>query len=865
VSGAVATAGAAFGQLLRSCRRASGLSQEELAERAGVGVRTICDLERGRRTRPYRQTVDSLAEALALRSPRLEEFVRLSRPGSVRDGGQAGSAEPGGQPALELAGGQLGAPAVPRQLPAAVSHFTGRMAELEMLTGLLSEPDGLEAVVVSALTGTAGVGKTAVAVHWAHQVADRFPDGQLYVNLRGYDPAEQLAAVDALAGFLRALGLPGPDIPAEDEERAARYRSVLAGRRILVVLDNARDADQVRPLLPGRPGSMALVTSRDALTGLVARDGARRLDLGPLPPADTVRLLKKLIGDRVDAEPESATALGALCGRLPLAVRVAAELAAARPEVSLASLAGELADQRQRLDLLEADGDPRTSVRAVFSWSLRHLDPASARAFRLLSAHPGPDLDAYAAAALTGISLRPVRRLLDRLARAHLIQAAGPSRHAMHDLLRDYARELAAADNEGHGVREALTRLLDYYLHTAAAANELLYGPESQLRSRPGPLTVIAPRLAEPAAARAWLTAELPCLAAVVGIAATQGWARHAIDLSASLFLYLDGGGYHSEAVTVYGQALSAARQTGDVATEARVLANLGIAELRQGSERCAADHLRQALSHSRQEGDRHGEARALNNLGILAFGQGRYEQAASYYQLSLNLNHETGNRASQVAPLANLAGAQVRLGRLRQATGNLQRALALARDTGQRDREVSVLLNLGDISLRQRDYEQAGAYLQLGLALCLDTGYQVGEAAALTGLGEVDLRQGRYRAAASHLLKALALSREARARTAEFTALNLLGEVSLAIGDNGQARAYHAAALALACHVGDTHVQARAHDGLARAHQADRALGQARHHWQQALTIYAKRGAPEADQVRARLTAAGDDLQRQR
>ena len=863
MSGAAPTA--AFGQLLRSCRRSSGLSQEELADRAGVGVRTIGDLELGRRTRPYRHTVDSLAAALALRGPRLEEFVRLSRQGTVPDAGQAGPVEPGGRALQEQAGGPLGALAVPRQLPAAVSHFTGRMAELEILTGLLGEPGGPGAVVVSALTGTAGVGKTALALHWAHQVTDRFPDGQLYVNLRGYDPAEQLAAADALAGFLRALGLPGPDIPADDEERAARYRSVLAGRRILVLLDNARDADQVRPLLPGSSGSMALVTSRDALTGLVARDGACRIDLGTLPLADTVRLLKKLIGARVDTEPESAAELASLCGRLPLAVRVAAELAAARPEVSLAELAVELADRRQRLDMLEADGDPRAAVRAAFSWSVRHLDTGAARAFRLLSAHPGPDLDAYAAAALTCTSLQRARRLLDRLARAHLIQAvfvptAGPSRYAMHDLLRDYGRELASGDRE---VREALTRLLDYYRLTASAANELLYAADPQPGSGTGPLTINAPRLAEPAAARAWLTAELPCLAAVVGIAATQGWARHAVDLSAALFLYLDAGGYHSEAVTVYGQALSAARQIGDVASEGRVLANLGVAELRQGSNKRAADHLSQALSCSREQGDRPGEARALNNLGILAFEQGRYEQAASYYQRSLSLNHETGNRAGEVPPLANLAGAQVRLGRLGSAASNLQRALALARDTGQRDREVYVLLNLGDVSLRQREFELAAAYLQQGLALCLDTGYQVGEAAALAGLGEVDLRQGHYQAAAGHLRRALALSREARARTAEFAALNLLGEVSLATGDNGKARVYHATALALAGRVGDVHVQARAHDGLARAHHADRDLGQARHHWQQALTMYAERGAPEAEQVRARLTLASDDLQR--
>ena len=262
-----------------------------------------------------------------------------------------------------------------------VPHFAGRDSELAALTGLLDRAgeQAPGAVVISAIGGTAGVGKTALAVHWAHQVAARFPDGQLYVNLRGYDPDQPMPAADALAGFLRALGVPGQDIPAEASERAARYRSLLAGRRMLVVLDNARQAEQVRPLLPGSPGCVTVVTSRDSLAGLVARDGAIRLDLDLLPPLGGGRPAAALIGARVDADPAAADALAARCARLPLALRVAAELAAARPAASLAELAGELADQQRRLDLLDAGGDPRTGVRAVFSWSYRHLDADAAR------------------------------------------------------------------------------------------------------------------------------------------------------------------------------------------------------------------------------------------------------------------------------------------------------------------------------------------------------------------------------------------------------------------------------------------------------------------------------------------------------
>ena len=401
------------------------MSQEELAERAGVGVRTIGDLELGRRTRPYRHTVDSLAAALALRGPRLEEFVRLSRPGQVPDGGQAGSVESGGRALLELAGRPLGASAVPRQLPAAVSHFTGRMAELEILTGLLNEPGGSGAVVVSAISGTAGVGKTALAVRWAHQVADRFPDGQLYVNLRGYDLGQPMSASDALAGFLRSVGVPGQAIPADENERAARYRSLLAGQEMLVILDNAVSAEQVGRCFRVLRSCTVVVTSRDTLTGLVARDGAVPLDLDLLRPDDAVGLLRVLIGVRADCDPEAAARLAFQCCRLPLALRVAAELAASRQAVPLAKLTAELADQQQRLDLLDAGGDPRTAVRAVFSWSCRNLDDRTARTFRLLSLHPGPEFEPYAAAALTNTTLGQARRAIDVLARAHLSPGRG--------------------------------------------------------------------------------------------------------------------------------------------------------------------------------------------------------------------------------------------------------------------------------------------------------------------------------------------------------------------------------------------------------------------------------------------------------
>jgi tetratricopeptide (TPR) repeat protein len=661
------------------------------------------------------------------------------------------------------------------------------------------------------------VGKTALAVQWAHQVAELFPDGQLYVNLRGYDPAEPVTAADALAGFLRGLGVPGTDIPADGDERAARYRSLLAGRRVLVLADNASSADQVRPLLPGAPGCVAVVTSRDALSGLVARDGAQRLDLDRLPIADAVEVLRALIGSRVDDDPAAALALASACACLPIALRVAAELAAARPAVPLAGLAAQLADQQRRLDLLDAGGDPATAVRAVFSWSYRNLGPDTARAFRLTGLHPGPDLDAYAAAALTGTTIEQAGKLLGQLDRAHLIQPAVPGRHGMHDLLRGYARELAAAYDVEEERRAALTRLFDHYLHTAAAAMDTLFPAEQHRRPRiPAPATP-APAVTGPAAARGWLDAHRATLVAVAAHTADHGWPGHATRLAATVFRYLDTGGHCPEAVTIHSHARHAASQTSDRAAEAAALNNLAVAEWRQGRYQQATSQLQEALALSRQNGDRTGEARALGNLGSIDCEQGSYQQAV----------------------------------------GRHQQALAIYRYTADRFGETGALNNLSLVEERQGSYQQAVGHLQQALAMSDASGDRTVQAYALTNLGDLDLRQGSYQQAAGHLQQALALFRQAGNRVGEVVALNGLGEVSLAAGQPGGARTHHATALGLAGQTGHKYQQARAHNGLARSYYKAGDPGQARHHWRQALALYTELGVPEANQVRAHLARA--------
>jgi DNA-binding SARP family transcriptional activator/Tfp pilus assembly protein PilF len=749
------------------------------------------------------------------------------------------------------------ADAVPRQLPAAVPHFAGRAAELEALTGMLDDGAGTGgAVVLSAIGGTAGVGKTALAVQWAHRVTDRFPDGQLYVNLRGYDPGQPVPAADALAGFLRALGVPGQDIPAEADERAARYRSLLAGRRILIVADNAGSAQQVRPLLPGTQGCVVVVTSRDALAGLVARDGARRLELDLLPLADAVSLLRLLIGGRVDADPESARALADQCARLPLALRVAAELATARPDVPLADLVVELADQQRRLDRLDVRGDPVTAVRAVFSWSVRHLDPAAAATFRLSGLHPAPGLDPYAAAVLTGSSLDQAGQVLDQLSSAHLLHATGPGRYSMHDLLRAYARELATARESPAEQRAALTRLFDHYLHATATAADVLYPADRHRRPRiPAPAAPVPP-LADPAAARAWLDAERDTLVAVVAHAADSGWPGHATKLAATLYRYLDAGAYYPEAITIHTCARRAARVTGDQAAEADALSGLGIVESRQGHNQQAASYFQQALALFRETGDRAGQARAHTNLGMVDFLLSRYQQAAGHHQQALALFRETGDGDGEACARTNFGIAELHRGRYQQAAFNLRQALALFRQTGDRGREVHALVNLGDVEQRQGHHQQATDHLEEALNLCHETGDRACEVDTLANLGDIELRQGRYEQAASHLEQALNLCHETGERASEAQALNGLGEIFLATGQPGHARTQHAAALALARQTDDQYQQARALHGLGTACHTIGEPGQARSYWQQALTLYTELGTPEADQVRAQLVS---------
>jgi tetratricopeptide (TPR) repeat protein len=744
---------------------------------------------------------------------------------------------------------------VPRQLPPAVAFFGGRDDELAALTGLLEPGPGGRppALVISAIGGTAGVGKTALAVQWAHRVARRFADGQLYVNLRGYDRAEPLAAADALAGFLRALGVPGSEIPAETDERARMYRSRLAGRRVLVLLDNARDGAQVRPLLPGDPACMAVVTSRDALAGLVAGDGARRLDLDVLKLADSVGLLRSLIGPRADAEPEAVAELARLCARLPLALRIAAELAAARPAATLQELVAEL--EASQLDCLDA-GDDRADVRAVFSWSLRQLPGDVARAYALIGLHPGDDLDVYAAAALTGTTVAQAGKLLRRLHRASLLQAAGPARYTMHDLLRAYAREQATTHDPGGECDQALTRLFDYYLAAAAAATDVLFPAEIRYRP-PVPSSAAAqPAVRGEADARAWLGCERSNLVAVVVHCAAHGWPEHATGLAGTLFRYLMTGSYLPEADTIYGHALQSARRSGDPADEAVALNGLGGIGIMKGYIRDAASHYRAALERYRQCGDRSGEGRVLGNLGDIEARLHNHDAAAGYYRQAIAAGEDAGDRLGAAAPLPGLAGVEIYLGRFDLAAEHLQVALQVFRDEKDQVREARTLSWLGELSLRRGQLTQAAGCFEQALAISRRLGKPTGVAAQLLNLASVCVRQGEYDKAIRNLRQALSLYREAGYHYGEMSTLRTMAEALQGTSQVGAARTELEAALQLAAETGSTYQLADVHRDLAESHDSVGEGEQASEHWQHALTLFTQLNAPEADDVRSRLSA---------
>lgn len=749
------------GAWLRGLRQEAGLTQEELAARSGLSARAIGNLERGTR-RPYPQSVRLVATALGLSSAVSDELiadyrrtsadhVRPQKPHSVKPHSVNGSGDPSAASSSE--------PTVvaPRQLPAAVRHFTGRTAEIASLDRWFQQMSG-DTTGISTINGMAGVGKTALALHWAHRVAGQFPDGQLYVNLRGYDASGQPADADEVVGkLLDAIGVGRARIPADLDSRTALYRSVLADKRMLILADNAKDSAQVRPLLPGSPGSMVVVTSRNQLDGLVAAEGARTLNLDVLGRSEAVDLLAAHLGAaEVAAEPAAADELIALCGQLPLALAVVAARAAAT-NWPLAVHAVELAKGTRRLDALSL-GDAAADVRSVFSWSYRQLGERAARMFRLLGVHPGPEISMPAAASLAALPAAQARRALRELSQVNLIAERTLGRFVLHDLLHEYATDLATIGDAGEA-RQASVRMFDHYLHTAQAAACALDAAQDLVASGPPAPSVKPEPITDCDQALTWFEAEHKVLTAVVGQAAQTGFDDHALRLTWAMVTFCDRRGLWHDLAAAQQLALTAGRRLADQSGQVRTHLNLGRVYCRLGQTDLARANLETAAGLADHLGDDAGHARAHITLSVVHESTGNRQESLNSSLRALELAESAGQPALAAMACNNVGYNYAKLGDYDQALRYCQLALEDHRKAGSSaSLEASAWDSLGYVYHALGDYALATDSYQRAIALFGDLGASYLLAKTLDQLGDTYQAAGDGQAAKDTWKQALAV-----------------------------------------------------------------------------------------------------------
>jgi len=726
-----------FAGLLRQLRVEAGLTQEELAHAASLSPRSVSDLERGVNRTARKQTARLLADALGLTGPERELFEAAA-------GGQATAVQ-----TLAASRRSGGATAV-RTLPRDIASFTGRRGELRQLTAAVGEAaSGGGVVSIHAIGGMAGVGKTALAVHAAHRLAGSFPDGQYFLPLHGHTPGQPpVQPADALVTLLLTAGLRASHIPADLDARAGLWRDHVAGQKVLLVLDDATGHEQVRPLLPGTAGSLVLITSRRRLAAL---EDAVPLSLDTLPPDEAAALLTRLAG-RPDLEPGPASQLARLCGYLPLAIGLVGRQLAHHPAWAAADLATELAAARDRLEPMRAED---VSVAAAFDLSYRDLDAAQQRLFRRLGLHPGPDIDAHAAAALDGTSLAEARRHLDNLHDQHLLGQPGRGRYRFHDLIREHARALAAGKPADETA--AAGRLLDYYLHTALAASRHIAVRTPGARRAPAQARppACAPRLSSAEQAMAWLAAERGNLQAATDYAAARGYHQHAIQIPAAISNFLDGGGFWDQAIGLHRTALAAAREAGDRHGQADALNRLAIFQTGTGDFAAGAANQRQALALYRELGDRLGQGDALHTQGYVQQMAADFPAAAASFGQALTRYREAGDRIGQGDAMLDLAGVQEFADGYPAAGASLRRALALFREAGDRYGQAICLGGLSILRIPTGEYPAAVTGMRQARELFHDMGDRFGEALQIAGLGVVQRLTGDYPAAMASLRQA--------------------------------------------------------------------------------------------------------------
>jgi tetratricopeptide (TPR) repeat protein len=746
------------------------------------------------------------------------------------------------------------------------------------------------------------MGKTTLAVHAAHRLAGSFPDGQFFVPLHAHTPGQRpVDPADALASLLLTAGVPASQIPPGTDARAGRWRDHAAGKKILLVLDDAAGHEQVRPLLPGTPGSLVLITSRRRLAAL---EDAAVVSLDTLTPGEAADLLARLASrPGLTAGDAAVGELAAMCGYLPLAVGMAGRQLAHHPAWTPASLAGDLAAARDRLELMVAEN---LSVAAAFGLSYADLDDGQQRLFRRLGLHPGPDIDACAAAALDDTTVSQGRRGLEALYDQHLITQPAHGRYRFHDLIREHAQTLAAADDPA-ARDNAATRLLDYYLHTAdAASGHFPSWTNAEGPAPPGRPPASAPAVSTPAQAAGWLEAERANLHAAAGYAAATARPRYAVLIPAAMDGFLQTRGYWDQGLVLHQGALAVGRRAGDRAGQARALMGLSPMQLVTGDVPAAAASATRALRLYRDLGDRAGQAQALTQIGFLhlvtadypaaaaELGQalelfndlghrrgqgdaltylgevhqfsGDYPAAAAELRQALELHRDTGYRWGQARALMSLGAVQRLAGDHRAAAATLAQAQALGRDLGDRLIQAQVLAELAAVQRLAGDLPAAAASSQQALSLYRDLRQGASDAAnALNELGLVQQLTGDYPAAAASHQQALELCRDAGDRAGQAETLNSLGELASRAADGRQARDHHIQALAIARDLGTPAEQARALEGIGHSHLRDGNPTQAAPALRDALAIYQRIGSPGARRVQETLQFRQDNLARLR
>jgi tetratricopeptide (TPR) repeat protein/transcriptional regulator with XRE-family HTH domain len=761
---------APLSELLKYWRARALLTQEELAERSGVSVRTICRIERGAPGNPRSGSMRLLAEALDLDEKEQALLAAAARRSPTAAVEEQPSAVSGSMAAGPTAWPRADGVTVPRQLPADVIAFVGRERELSVLAG----DDDRPSLLLSAVNGMAGIGKTALALHAAHRLAPLFPDGQLFIDLHGYTPGmSPVEPADALDRLLHTLGVPGEQIPRHPEDRAALYRSVLSTRNVLIVLDNASSETQVQPLLPGHSGCRVLITSRRRLSGL---DDVRTVSLDVLPVRDAIALFTRTAGrERIAGTSRNMLAEAAeRCGLLPLAIRIAASRLRSHSTWDVAHLLDRLSAHDRRLSELAAG---RRSIAAALDLSYRELTDEQRRAYRLLGLHPGRTVAADAVAALLNIRPMPAARLLDHLLEANLLKEVAPDRYHLHDLVRDHAVHAAGEEPEPER-QAALTRLLDHLSQTATAAIDLLHPHEID---RITPAEAPPPAQRDPRHAADLLDAELANLLAAARHAADHGGPARALHLSATLHPFLRIQARRTEAEALHAKAPAVGRATGNRAGELHALLGLGDILRVQGGHRQASHDLSAAPEITRATGRRTGELPALAGPGVVHGMQARYQQATDDISQALKIARDTGNHAGELSALTFLAWVYRMRGRHEQAADHYADALELARELGNRMGELKPLSGLGHIHLARGEHEEAATYFTRVLELASATGSRTAELRSLRGLAEIQRLQGRHAQAVGTYRQVLQLAQEMgigfRAVQRQCSALDHVGE----------------------------------------------------------------------------------------